>query len=71
MSVSSSPWLTAAEAAQYAKRGKRFLAREVKAGRLRAAVIGGRRELFFRTDWIDAWLDDQAMPIVLPMRRRA
>jgi hypothetical protein len=33
-----------AEASVYAKRVRRFLAREVKAGRLRAAIVDGRRE---------------------------
>lgn len=66
-----SPWLTAGEAAAYAKRGRRFLAREVKAGRLRAAVIGGRREFFFKREFLDQWLEDQTTPVLLPLRRRA
>lgn len=65
------PWLNLAEASAYARRGRRFLAREVKAGRLKAAVVGGRRELLFKREFIDQWLEDQATPIVMPLRRRA
>lgn len=63
-----SPWLTLADAATYAKRGKRFIAREVTAGRVRAARVGGRRELVFRREWLDAWLEDLAAPLMV--RRR-
>jgi hypothetical protein len=66
-----SPWLSLAEAATYAKRGKRFLRKEVQAGRLRAAVCGGRRELFLKREFIDQWFEDQAMPVVVSSRRRA
>ena len=65
----SSPWMTLAEGANYAKRGRRSLRNEVKAGRLRAAVCGGRRELLFRAEWIDQWLEDQSMPVMVPRRR--
>jgi excisionase family DNA binding protein len=67
----SSPWMTLTEAATYAKRGRRFLAREVRAGRLRAARIGGRGELLLRVEWIDEWLEHLATPVMLPARRRA
>jgi excisionase family DNA binding protein len=63
-----SPWLTTAEAAKYLKRGKRFVLREIHAGRLRAAVIGGRREMLTRREWCDEYVIDQATPITL--RRR-
>jgi excisionase family DNA binding protein len=65
----TSPWLTLSEAAIYTKRGKRFLAREVHAGRLRAARIGGRGELMFLTAWLDEWIESLSMPV--PLRRRA
>jgi len=68
-SRAASPWLTADEAAAYTHRGRRFLAREVKAGRLRAARVGGRAELLFRREWLDAWLEDLATPVMLPRRR--
>jgi excisionase family DNA binding protein len=51
------PWLTVREAAGRAKCGVKTVYREVRAGRLRAARIGGRRELRLRPEWIDEWLD--------------
>jgi excisionase family DNA binding protein len=58
-----SPWLSAAEAAQRAGVGKRLIYREIRAGRLRAAVIGRRRELRLLVDWVDAWLEASARPL--------
>jgi excisionase family DNA binding protein len=69
--MTPSPWLTLGEASPYAKRGKRHLAKEVTAGRLRAARVGGRGELLFRREWLDAWIEDQAAPVMVPMRKRA
>jgi excisionase family DNA binding protein len=66
-----SPWLTLAEASAYTKRGKRFLRREIDAGRLRAAVIGGRREILTRADWLDSFLEAQARPVMVQARRSA
>jgi len=68
--VTESPWLSLAEAAAYTKRGRRFIRREVKAGRLRAAVIGGRREVLTRRDWLDQWLEHLAQPVELDRGRR-
>jgi excisionase family DNA binding protein len=53
----SSPWLTVKEAAKRARCGIKLIYREVKAERLQAARVGGRRELRFRVEWIDDWLD--------------
>jgi excisionase family DNA binding protein len=64
-----SPWMTKAEAATYAKRGKRALARAVHAGDLRAARIGGRGELLFRREWLDEWIEAQARPVMVPIWR--
>lgn len=70
--MTASPWLTSAEAAAYLKRGRRFVLREIKAGRLRAAVVGGRREVLTRAEWLDLWIEGQATPVVMPnLRRRA
>jgi excisionase family DNA binding protein len=70
MSTAPSPWMTIAEAAVYLKRGRRFVAREIAAGRLRAARVGARRQVLTCTAWLDAWVEDQAPPVLVPMRRR-
>lgn len=57
------PWLTVEQARRIAQVGPKLLYREIAAGRLRAARIGGRRELRVRRDWIDAWLEQSATPI--------
>jgi len=54
------PWLTPTEAAQRAKVGRRLIYSEVNAQRLRAARVGGRRELRFKPIWIDEWLESTA-----------
>ena len=69
--VTPSPWLTIAEAAAYTRRGRRFLRQQVHANRLRAACVGGRRELMFRREWLDAFLEDLATPVFVGARRRA
>lgn len=56
-------WLTAAQAAARAQVGTKLIYREVKARRLRAAKIGGRRELRFLPTWIDAWLEASTTPV--------
>jgi excisionase family DNA binding protein len=60
-----SPWLTVAEAAQRARCGVKTVYREVQAGRLRAARIGGRRELRLRPEWVDAWLDQTSAVVMV------
>ena len=68
---SSTPWLTAAEAAQRARCGVKLIYREVKRGRLRAARVGGRRDLRVLADWVDDWLRATAEPIeITPLMRR-
>ena len=66
------PWLNLAQAARAVGRGRRFLLNEVKAGRLRAARIGGRQEVLTCTDWLAQWVADQAAVslVPLPLRRR-
>ena len=71
MSGAASPWMTAAEGAAYIKRGKRFLMRQIHAGRVRAARIGGRGEILTRPDWLDQYVQEQAQPVVVAVRRRA
>jgi excisionase family DNA binding protein len=54
--IEQSPWLTVEEAAQRARCGVKTIYREVRAGRLRAARVGGRRELRLLSAWVDEWL---------------
>ncbi len=58
----SSPWLTVAEAAVRARCGPKLIYREVRAGRLRAARVGGRRELRLLAAWVDEWLFRMTTP---------
>lgn len=51
-----SPWLTVKDAAKRARCGVKTIYREVRAQRLRAATVGGRRELRLRPEWVDDWL---------------
>jgi excisionase family DNA binding protein len=63
MTTQQSPWLTVADAAEHARCGVKTIYREVQAGRLRAARIGGRRELRLLPEWIDDWLLRHASPV--------
>lgn len=69
-----SPWLNLKAAAKYADpngcRSPRFIAREIKAGRLKGVRVGGRAELFTTPQWIDAWYESQVIPAPVPFRRR-
>ncbi len=56
-------WLVTAEAAERARVGPKTIFREVRAGRLKAARVGGRRELRFRASWVDAWLEARSTPV--------
>ncbi len=58
----ASPWLTVTEAARRARCGVKTIYREVRAGRLRAARIGGRRELRLLQVWVDEWLLQATTP---------
>lgn len=70
-STIESPWMNLREGGAYVRRGARFLAREVRCGRLRAARVGGRGEILMRREWLDIWVEEQATPIAVPVRRRA
>ena len=65
-----SPWLTVREGGLYVKRSARFLRREIRASRLKAARIGGRGEVLLRREWLDEWVVSQMEPLMVPMRRR-
>ena len=62
-SRSQSMWLTPKEAADWARCGVKTIYREVNAGRLRAARVGGRRELRIKPEWVDEWLEATAAAI--------
>ena len=55
-------WLKIADAAERAQCGEATIRREVRAGRLRAVKVGGRRSLRFRAEWIDEWLQNESRP---------
>ncbi len=50
-------WLKIDDAANRAQCGEATIRREVRAGRLHAVKVGGRRSLRFRDEWIDEWLE--------------
>jgi excisionase family DNA binding protein len=68
MDARTSEWLTVGEAAQHARCGKSLIYGEVQRGRLRAARLGGRRELRFLATWIDAWLLASSTPAIVNPR---
>jgi excisionase family DNA binding protein len=68
MDARTSEWLTVGEAAQHARCGKSLIYSEVQRGRLRAARLGGRRELRFLVVWIDAWLLATSTPAIVNPR---
>jgi excisionase family DNA binding protein len=59
-SGTASPWLTVRQAAIRAQVGAKTIYRAVRARDLRAVRVGGRRELRFRAEYIDEWLDGSA-----------
>lgn len=54
-------WITTTEAAKYARCSPGSIWTAVKRGRLRAAKIG--RNLRFREEWINQWLEASTTPI--------
>jgi excisionase family DNA binding protein len=49
-------WYTRAEAEQYTRTSKRTILRAVAAGELESTKVGGRGDLRFRHEWLEAWL---------------
>jgi excisionase family DNA binding protein len=58
-------WLTVEDAARHAKCGTRSIYVAVRQGKLRAAHLGGRRELRLLAAWIDAWLIASSTPEIV------
>jgi excisionase family DNA binding protein len=56
-------WLTVEEAARHAKCGVRSIYLAVRQGKLRAARLGGRRELRLLAAWVDEWLLATSTPV--------
>jgi excisionase family DNA binding protein len=67
----NSPWLTTREAADYARRGPRQIRQAIKSGKLRAAIVGGKRQGITRREWLDEMIEAEAAVLAFPMRRRA
>ena len=47
-----SPWLDVSQGAIYARVSKKLLYRAVSSGRLKAARVGGRRQVRLRREWL-------------------
>ena len=60
-----SPWLDVRQAAARAQCGPRMIYDAVSSKRLRAARLGGRRELRFLAEWVDAWLMATVKPMMV------
>jgi excisionase family DNA binding protein len=54
---SASPWLNVKQAAAYIQAGPKTVYRAVEAGHLRAARLGGRRDIRLRREWLDDYLE--------------
>ena len=63
MNETQSSWLVVKESAARGRCGPKTIYREIRAGRLRAARVGGRREYRLRPEWVDEWLERSSMPI--------
>ncbi len=61
----SNEWWNVDRAAAHADCGKKLIYDEVRRGKLRAARLGGRRELRFLPEWVDAWLLAASTPVIV------
>lgn len=68
---SAPKWKTAKQAGAYIGKGPRFIHREIRAGRLKAAKIGGRGEALICDQWLDEYVEARATPIPFTPRKRA
>lgn len=53
------PWLDVVEGAAYAKVSRKLIYRAIRGGRLKAARVGGRRQVRLRKEWLDAFIEAQ------------
>lgn len=58
-----SPWLDVGHGAMYARVSKKLLYRAVSSGRLKAARVGGRRQVRLRREWLDAFIEGHVPPV--------
>lgn len=58
--AADSPWMKVKPSAAYAQVGVSTILREIRAGRLRAVKVGGRRSIRIKREWIDEWLLQQS-----------
>jgi len=65
-----SPWRTADQGGKRIGKGPRFVQREIRAGRMRGARIGGRGEYLTQDPWIDEWVEKYMKPVEIIVRRR-
>jgi excisionase family DNA binding protein len=56
----TTPWLCVREAATYIRMGRKTLYRAIGCGQLKAARVGGRREIRVRREWLDQYLEQSA-----------
>jgi excisionase family DNA binding protein len=66
MTTDTPAWITVKEAANRAQVSSKVIYRAVAEKQLRAAIVGGRRSLRFRPEWVDAFLERCAEPVELP-----
>ena len=57
-----SPWLKVPDAAERARVGTRTIYSEIRAARLRAGGVGGKRSYRLLAAWVDAWLEETTTP---------
>jgi excisionase family DNA binding protein len=63
--IDQSRWLDVRQAARHANCGRKSIYNAVTSGKLRAARLGGRHELRFLAEWVDAWLIETSKPVII------
>jgi len=56
-----SPWWDAGRSAAYAQVSKKLIYRAIRRGQLKAARVGGRRQVRLRREWLDAFIEGQVV----------